>query len=223
MYITLSILIMLLILIYFYYELFVANKKNYLYNSKQVIEYFDQKNKMKVFAKFQLFSIEKNKIKIIHCKDSNCNNKKTNVEFMNVLNNPSKNTMDVSVNKEKYELKLNTDNRYYIDMKGKNNLYKLNFNFDFGDEKIGSIETYNEQNEYLDKIEITKFNNLTAKDKDNEKYLFKLNNEEIAGMTNNKKQSKTELSILNDKYLGMNIPFLIFASRILFIQNLFKS
>jgi hypothetical protein len=214
---------MLLILIYFYYELFVANKKNYLDNSKQVIEYFDQKNKMKVFAKFQLFSIEKNKIKIIHCEDSNCNNKKMNVDFMNILNNPSKNTMDVSVNKEKYELKLNTDNRYYIDMKGKNNLYKLNFNFDFGDEKIGSIETYNEQNEYLDKIEITKFNDLTSKDKDNEKYLFKLNNEEIAGMTNNKKQSKTELSILNDKYLGMNIPFLIFASRILFIQNLFKS
>jgi hypothetical protein len=219
MYITLF----LLILVYFYYELFIANKKKYLDNSKQVIEYFDQKNRMKVFAKFQLFSIEKNKIKIIHCKDSNCNNQKTNIEFMNILNNPSKNTMDISVNKEKYELKLNTDNRYHINMKGKNNLHKLIFNFDFGDENIGSIETYNEQNEYLDKINITKFNDLTNKDKNKNKYLFKLNNEEIAGMTNNKKQSKTELSILNNKYLGMNIPFLIFASRILFIENLFKS
>lgn len=222
MYITLSILIILLILIYFYYELFVINKENYLDNLNEIIEYFDQKNKMKVFAKFQLFSIEKNKIKIIHCKDSNCNNKKTNVEFMNLFNNSSKNIMDISVNKEKYELKLNTDNKYFIDMKGKNNLYKLIFNFNFGDEKIGSIETYNKDNEYLDKIEITKFNDLTNNDKTNEKYLFKLNNEEIAGMNNNIKKSKTELSILNDKYLGMNIPFLIFASRILFIQNLFK-
>ena len=222
MYITLSILIILLILIYFYYELFVINKEDYLDNLNEIIEYFDQKNKMKVFAKFQLFSIEKNKIKIIHCKDSNCNNKKTNVEFMNLFNNSSKNIMDISVNKEKYELKLNTDNKYFIDMKGKNNLYKLIFNFNFGDEKIGSIETYNKDNEYLDKIEVTKFNDLTNKDNTNEKYLFKLNNEEIAGMNNNIKKSKTELSILNDKYLGMNIPFLIFASRILFIQNLFK-